>query len=110
MNKEEILDKVQEIVEFIKKSPEYKNYELAKELLEQDKELTKLISDIKKYQKEIVRGVGNKRELEDAIAKNLEILNNSPLYLEYSNNLEDVNNMLTIFENKINKYFEDVFN
>ena len=33
-----------------------------------------------------------------------------PSYLEYQNYQEEINNLLTIFENKINKYFFDVFN
>ena len=109
MNKE-ILTKVSEIVEFIKESNEYQNYMKAKKILSEDKELTSLIEKIKKYQKDIVNKRGNKEELETRINSCLEILNNSPLYNEYCNYQEEVNNLLTIFENKINKYFDDVFN
>ena len=108
LNKE-ILAKVSEIVDFIKETSEYKNYLKARELLSKDKELMSLINDIKKYQKEIVKGSKTK-ELEEKIADCLEKLNSSPLYNEYCNYQEEVNNMLTIFENKINKYFDDVFN
>ena len=110
LNNKEILNKTSEIVEYIKNTLEYKNYMKAKKLLEEDEYLNKLIREIKKYQKDIVRGIGKKEELENKIQENLEILNSSELYLEYNNYLIDVNNMLTIFENKINKYFEDVFN
>ena len=109
LNKKEILDKVDEIVKFIKDTKEYQNYVKAKKLLEEDKELNKLINEIKEYQKSIVRGL-NKKELEAKIQENLDKLNSSPLYLEYNNNLAEVNNLIVIFENKINKYFEDVFN
>ena len=109
LNKKEILDKVDEIIKFIKDTREYQNYISAKKLLEEDEELNKLIAEIKEYQKSIVRGL-NKKELEDKIQENLDILNSSPLYLEYNNNLAEVNNLIVIFENKINKYFEDVFN
>ena len=106
----EILDKVSEIIDFIKESKEYQNYIKAKELLSEDKELTSLIAKIKKYQKDIVNKKGNKEELETRIATCLNILNDSPLYNEYCNYQEEINNLLTIFENKINKYFYDVFN
>ena len=109
LNKKEILDKVDEIIKFIKDTREYQNYISAKKLLEEDEELNKLIAEIKEYQKSIVRGL-NKKELEDKIQENLDILNCSPLYLEFNNNFAEVNNLITIFENKINKYFEDVFN
>ena len=110
MNKEEILEKVEEIVKFIKTSDIYKNYLKSKELLSLDKELINLIEDIKKYQKEIVKNINKKEELELKIKENLDILNENPIYLEYLNYQEELNNILTIFENKINKYFEDVFN
>lgn len=110
LNKEEILEKVEEIVNYIKTSDVYKNYLKTKDLINLDKELISLIDDIKKYQKEIVKNINNKEELELKIKENLDILNTNPTYLEYLNYQEEINNMLTIFENKINKYFEDIFN
>ena len=110
MNKEEILEKVDEIVNYIKTSDVYKNYLKAKDLISLDKELVNLIEDIKKYQKEIVKNITKKDELELKIKENLDILNENPTYLEYLNYQEKLNNLLTIFENKINKYFEDVIN
>lgn len=110
MNKEEILEKVEEIVDYIKSSDVYKNYLKSRELLSLDKELVNLIDNIKKYQQEIVKNINKKEELELKIKENLNILNESPTYLEYLNYQEELNNMLTIFENKINKYFIDVFN
>ena len=109
LNKE-ILDKVEEIVGYIKDTPEYKNYLKAKELLSHDTELTTLIEKVKKYQKEIVNNKNKESELELKINECLDTLNSSPLYIEFMNYQTDVNNMLTIFENKINKYFDDVFN
>ena len=109
MNKE-IDDKILEIIDYIKNTDYYKNYLKAKELLNLDNELIKLIEDIKKYQKEIVKNPSKREELEDKIKKNLDILNTNPLYLDYINNLDEVNNMLIIFENKLNKYLYDVFN
>ena len=109
LNKE-IEEKVLEIVSYIKETDYYKNYLKAKELLESNQELTDLIEEIKLFQKEIVKNPSKKNELERRIQENLSILEEDPLYLEYTINQEEINNMLVIFENKINKYFFDVFN
>jgi len=106
----EIEGKITEIITYIKETNSYKNYIKAKELLNSNQELLTLIEDIKKYQKEIVKNPNKKEELESKINQNLSVLNNDPLYLEYTNYQDEVNNMLTIFENKLNKYFYDVFN
>ena len=110
MNEDKILDKVDEIITYIKNTNDYKNYIKAKKKLESDEEVLILVEKVKKYQKEIVRNKGNKEELEKKINACLEKLNNSVIYTEFLNYQSEVNNMLTIFENKLNKYFHDVFN
>ena len=107
MNKE-ILNKVLEIIEYIKNTPDYKGYLKAKELLDKDIKLKELIEKIKQTQKLLVKTKDLK--LEKELEKLNQELNNNPLYIEYNNYLNEVNNMLIIFENKINKYFNDVFN
>ena len=72
--------------------------------------LKELINKIKKYQKEIVNDKSKEKELDLKIQNCLDILNEDPLYLEYLRYLEEVNNYLNIFENKLNKYFFDLFN
>lgn len=110
MNNKEIQNKVLEIVDYIKETDTYKNYLKSKDLLSNDKEITSLIEKIKDYQKEIVKYPNKKDELEIKINHIFDILNNNPTYLEYLEYQDELNNMLTIFENKINKYFYDVFN
>lgn len=110
MNKDEILNKVDEIIDCIKETDVYSNYLKSKKIISLDQEIITLIEDIKRYQKEIVKNQSKKQELEDKINNNLSILNENPNYLEYMYFQEELNNMLTIFENKINKYFKDIFN
>ena len=110
LNNKEIQNKVLEIVNYIKETDTYKNYLKSKDLLSNDKEITSLIEKIKEYQKEIIKYPNKKDELEIKINKIFDILNTNPTYLEYLEYQDELNNMLTIFENKINKYFYDVFN
>ena len=107
MNKE-IEEKVDEIIEYIKSSDSYKNYLKAKDILEKRNDLKEIINTIKKQQKEIIKNPSNK-DLENKLNKNIKILEEDIIYSQYNDYLKDVNNMLIILENKLNKYFEDVF-
>ena len=110
MNNQKIQNKVLEIVNYIKETDTYKNYLKSSELLSGDLEITSLIDKVKEYQKEIVKYPSKKEELELKITEIFNILNTSPTYLEYLDYQDEINNMLTIIEYKINKYFYDVFN
>ena len=109
MNKK-IADKLDEIVEFIKNTDSYKNYLKSKDKLETREDLKKIIENIKKIQKEIIKNPKNKKELEIELNKNIELLQGDITYNQYNIYLTEVNNMLAIFENKLNNYFNDVFN
>lgn len=109
MNKELDL-KLKEIINYIKNNENYKNYLITKNLLEKEIEVKILIEQIKVYQKEIVYNKDKEKELQTKIDECLEKLNKNYLYNEYLKYLEEVNNMINIFENKINKYFYDLFN
>ena len=109
MNKD-INDKLDEIIEFIKNTDSYKNYLKAKDILEKRDDLKKIIENIKRLQKEIIKNSCNKKELETKLNKNIELLESDITYCEYNKYLSEVNNMLAILETKLNKYFEDIFN
>ena len=108
MNKE-INDKLDEIIFYIKNTNSYKNYLKAKELLEKKEDIKEKIKEIKIYQKQIVNNI-NKEELELKIKENLNYLEQDITYISYQEYLNEINNMLIIFENKINKYFDEVIN
>ena len=110
MNKKEINAKILEIIEYIQTTESYQNYLKARKVLEQNEKIRNLINDIKILQKELVKNPLKKEELDLKIKEKLNILNTEPSYLEYQTYQEEINNLLTIFENKINKYFFDVFN
>ena len=108
LNKE-IDNKVDEIIDYIKNTDSYKNYLKAKEILDSKEDIKNKIKEIKLYQKQIVNGIGNKKELENKIKDNLDYLENDITYISYKEYLDEINNMLNIFENKINNYFDEVF-
>ena len=105
MNKE-ILDKVDEIIKIIEDSDDYQKYLDIKKKISNNKELSKLINEVRVLQKDVVHQVKKKTELD----KKMKELNNHPLYIEYSNTLYDINNVFSIIESSLNKYFDDKLN
>mgnify|MGYP003486581263 CR=1 FL=1 len=60
----ELNDKLDNIVNYIKESNSYQNYLKAKELINKDEKLKEKFKNIKKYQQEIVKNPSKKKELE----------------------------------------------
>ena len=105
MNKE-ILDKIDEIINLIIDSDDYKKYLELKELINNDKKLLMLINEIKLLQKDIVHKIDNKALLKSK----MELLNDNPIYREYNNTLYNLNNTYAIIENSLNNYFKRKIN
>ena len=105
MNKE-IIDKVEEIIKTIEESSTYQKYLDLKKKIDNNKELTILINEVRLLQKDTLHNVKKKEDLN----KKMEELNNHPLYREYSNTLYEINNTFSIIESSINNYFNDKLN
>ena len=104
----QIEDKINEINNYIMNTSYYKNYLKAKEIISKREDLNLLIDKIKQEQKDIIKNPSKK--LKEELNNNIKILESDITYIEYKNNLIEINNMLAIIENKLNKYFYDVFN
>lgn len=101
-----ILEKVDEIIEVIKTSSNYQKYLLLQEKMNSNQELISLIDEVKSLQKMIVNGKDKEIELKEKMA----LLEHNPLYREYNNTLNDINNEFAIVENTLNNYFDKKFN
>ena len=93
----------EKVVEILKNSKKALNiYEL------QDSLKINSVEDIKKLQKKYV-----KSNYDDSIKKELDKLesrlNSIPIYVEYNNNLEEVNEMIDFVKDELNDYFTDLF-
>ena len=102
LNNQEILNKLDEIIDEIETSDEYKRYLLLKEEIGKNKELVILINKVRQLNKDYLHNLVKKEELDNATNE----LNNHPLYREYLNNISVINNKLSIVENTINNYFK----
>ena len=101
--------KIDEIITYIKTKEEYKRCIELKEKMKGNKELTTLIDDIKKKQKEYINS-----NYDEKAKKDLDILNERldtfPIYLEYNANLRVVNEMISLLKSSLDNYFDSVIN
>lgn len=102
----EILSKVDEIVSYIENSSTYKDYLLLKEKLSNNEEIKDIIDLIKSKQKELVKKEYNKEDISllNEELKSLEDkLNEYPLYVDYINKQDELNEVFGIIKEKIEK-------
>ena len=105
MNKE-IENKIDEIINEIESSPDYKKYLSLKEQIKNNKELMELINKVRVMQKDVLHKEKKKEDLEKLVDE----LNNHPLYREYNNTLYEINNTYGIIESSLNNYFDNIVN
>ncbi|MBQ3435439.1 MAG: YlbF family regulator [Bacilli bacterium] len=106
MNKE--IDKsLEEVINYIKSKKEYQKCIDLKKKMNNNKELTTLINDIKKKQKEYINS-GNSVKLEKGLKKLNNELDKYPIYIEYNNNLKTINEDIEILKKRLNDYFTSV--
>lgn len=101
-----ILEKIDEIISEIENSQEYKKYLMLKEKISTNKELMTLINRVRVLQKDYVHHLSSKEEIDELTKK----LNNDPLYREFSNTLDEINNTYAIIETSLNNYFKSKLN
>ena len=110
---DKILNEVDSIITLIKDSKEYKEYLFLKEKLEKNEKAKSLIKEIKNLQKELVKkeaeGMGA-TDLDKKINDNLEKLNRIPLYVDFINIQDELNNIYQDIKNRLDDYFYDKLN
>ena len=88
----DIIKKVDEIIQTIEESTIYQKYLDLKNQIDKNKELKTLINEVRVLQKDIVHKVKEK----DVLENKLNELNSHPLYIEYINTLDEINNTFSI--------------
>ena len=109
----QILNEVDKIIEFIKESDDYKDYIYLKDKLSKHKEANNLINEIKKLQKQAVKQEVNKmdtKELDNKIKDNLDKLNKIPLYRDFIDKQEVLNDYYQTIKERLDEYFYNKMN
>ena len=102
------MEKLDEIINYITNSSEYKNCISLKDKMSNNSKLMDKINKVKELQKNYIKSndLSIKKELDLLIDE----LNDEPLYYNYINNLEKVNEMISFVNDELNNYFYRVIN
>ena len=105
---EKLSKSLNEVVDCIKDSKEYKKCLELKSKMDDNSLINSLVREIKLKQKKYIREndplvFAELKELEDK-------LNNIPIYHIYLQNLEVVNNMINYVKDELNDYFDKLLN
>jgi len=109
----ELDNAITKLIETIKQDKDYIRYLDLQNQLTNNLEINELINTIKELQKEATRKghIGNDiKQLEIDIETKFKQLNNIPLYIEYTNALEKVNDCFSLINKKIDSYIEKEVN
>lgn len=109
----QILDKISEIVDTIKESDKYQDYLFLYQKLEQNDTAKMLISEIKLWQKQIIRQKTKGIDvslIEQKIDNNLKKLNKIPLYVDFVNVQAELNDTYQLVKERLDNYFNEIVN
>ena len=109
----EIIDDVNELKRIIEQSKEYKEYKKYTSLLDNNKEINKLINEIKKLQQSIVKLEIAKKDCkkeEEELNFLFDELNNIKLYQNYLNASKNLNILITSVQNSFSSTYKELMN
>ena len=97
-----------EVVNYIKNSKEYKKCLELKEKMNSNDEINSLVKEIKLKQKKYIRT--NDSTILSELSELEEKLNCIPIYHVYTENLEKVNSYINYVKDELNDYFDKLLN
>ena len=102
------MEELNKIIDYITNSSEYKKCISLKDKMSNNSKLMDKINKVKVLQKKYIKSndLSIKKELDLLIDE----LNDEPLYYNYMNNLEVVNEMISFVNDELNDYFYRVIN
>lgn len=108
-----ILEKVNDIISMIQNVDEYRDYMLLYEKMRKNQKINDLIQRVKTLQKEIVKKESLQQstaDLEKSYQLLMDQLNRIPLYIEFVEKQEELNNVYQNLKREIDRYFYQLFN
>ncbi|MBQ9018955.1 MAG: YlbF family regulator [Bacilli bacterium] len=105
---EELNKSLDEVVNVIKNSKEYKMCISLKQQMDSNSEISSLVKEIKLKQKKYIRE--NNSNILSELKEKEEKLNSIPIYHIYLENLEKVNYMINYVKEELNDYFDNLLN
>lgn len=102
------MEELNKIIDYITNSSEYKKCLDLKDKMSNNSVLMSKINKVKELQKSYIKS--NDLSIKKELDLLLDELNNEPLYYNYMNNLEKVNEMISFVNDELNDYFYKVIN
>lgn len=103
---------LEDLFNTIENSSLYKEYKKMEDILNKDKNIKKLLEEIKELEKEAtyLEYIGDERykELDEQIKVKADILNENPIYKEYLNKMDEFNDELSVSSKMIENYVSEV--
>ena len=107
-----INNSLEDLFNSIESSSLYQEYKKMENILSQDKNIKKMIEEIKELEKEAtyLESIGDLKfhEIDNLIKEKANVLNANPVYQEYLNRMDDFNDELAASSKMIEKYVEEV--
>lgn len=101
-----IIEDIEELITSIENSDIYIHYKDVYNRLKENSDIKNLIIDIKKINKSLVLNPSIK--LEEELNIKTKALNQIPLYQDYLEKQEELNNLLIVVKNKIDIFMRDI--
>lgn len=105
---EELNNSLDEVIDYIKNTKEYKMCITLKEQMSDNDNLNSIINKIKRLQKQYIRT--NDSKIKDELTLLENELNEIPIYVIYNQNLDRVNEMINYVKERLNSYFDQLLN
>ena len=102
-------EKLNNLVEYITNTFEYKECIRLKEIMKSNEEICSLVDEVKSLQKEYVRSLEDEN-IKVRLDEVLDRLNTIPIYCDYLKYLDKVNHMISYVNDEMNDYFYKLLN
>ena len=106
---ENFYNNLDELIDYIKNTIEYKKCLELKSRMSNNSNINNLIENIKNLQKKYIKS-NYDSDIKVELDKLNDELNNIPLYITYSENLEKVNQMISYVNDELTDYFYKLLN
>ena len=107
-NNDAIFEQVKKLITTILESDMYQQYLLVEEKMKRNSTIMEQIQQVKQLEKKYVRSGFQEEALKEQIDTIYQQLKNNPLYRNYEQSFDKVNELFTFLKEDLNDYFQKI--